>query len=160
MFGMKKKEDIPGDITGRIDQMDMPVSQAESRKAAAIAPPTPSSAPMPTPGTKLPALSGTESDEGMMLEQEKMMAPSAPPMPSAASSKLKGMKGPVFISLKKYKELRTDLDALKQTSAHLKSILVKLKDNRDSGFDLLERSTDTLLKLEEQSEAVNNLMKN
>lgn len=73
---------------------------------------------------------------------------------------LRGVKGPMFISLKKYKELRTNLDDLHVGSNELKNILKTLKDNRDHGFDLLEKATDNLLKLEKDADKINKLMRN
>ena len=92
------------------------------------------------------------------------MQPATPVMPAAEDAPqgrtLRNIKGPVFISLKKYKELRANLNELKDTSESIKETLKQLKGNRDSGFDLLEGVTDHLMKLEKEAEAINRLVKN
>ena len=93
------------------------------------------------------------SSEDSEAPQQEFDEPQAPVT-------LRTIKGPVFISLKKYKELRTELDTLKFGSNELKNILKSLKENRDSGFDLLDKATDQLLRLENEAEKVNKLMKN
>lgn len=64
------------------------------------------------------------------------------------------IKGPVFLSLSKYQEVKTMLSNLKVSSAELRCILSDLKKNRDGGTSLLEQSVERLSTIENSLEEI------
>ena len=64
------------------------------------------------------------------------------------------IKGPVFLSLSKYQEVKSMLSDLKRSSAELRDILAELKKNRDGGTSLLEQSVERLSTIENSLEEI------
>ena len=64
------------------------------------------------------------------------------------------IKGPVFLSLSKYHEVKSMLFDLKKSSAELRDILAGLKKNRDGGTQLLEQSVERLSTIENRLEEI------
>ncbi len=64
------------------------------------------------------------------------------------------IKGPVFLSLSKYHEVKSMLFDLKKSSAELRDILAGLKKNRDGGTSLLEQSVERLSTIENRLEEI------
>ena len=68
-------------------------------------------------------------------------------------------KGPVFVSVKRYKELMTALNDLKYNASHLRQIIADLKQNRDTGTGQLSETADALSSLEDNISKVNSSIK-
>ncbi len=64
------------------------------------------------------------------------------------------IKGPVFLSLSKYQEVKSMLSDLKVSSAELRCIISDLKKNRDGGTQLLEQSVERLSTIENSLEEI------
>lgn len=64
------------------------------------------------------------------------------------------VKGPVFVSLDKYHEVKQMLHDLKQASAELRYIISQLKQNRDGGTELLQQSVERLSTIEARVEDI------
>ena len=64
------------------------------------------------------------------------------------------IKGPVFLSLSKYQEVKSMLSDLKRSSAELRGIITDLKKNRDGGTSLLEQSVERLSTIEARLEDI------
>ncbi|MCK5234024.1 MAG: hypothetical protein KAJ91_04365 [Candidatus Aenigmarchaeota archaeon] len=64
------------------------------------------------------------------------------------------IKGPVFLSLGKYQEVKSMLSDLKQSSVELRNIIAELKKNRDGGTSLLEQSVERLSTIENRLEEI------
>lgn len=71
--------------------------------------------------------------------------------PAAFSSQV---KGPVFVSLDKYREVKQMLFDLKSASREFRQIIAELKQNRDGGTALLEQSVEKLTTIEERIENI------
>lgn len=69
-------------------------------------------------------------------------------------SDAQSVKGPVFVSLDKYHEVKEMLRDLKRASADLHRIIADLKQNRDGGTTLLEQSVDRLTAIEGRVEEI------
>ncbi len=59
-------------------------------------------------------------------------------------------RGPIFISLDRYNDIKDNLALLRRASSMLKDVLEDLKDNKGQGANLLEESTENLEEIEEK----------
>lgn len=72
-----------------------------------------------------------------------------------AKRRISEVKGPVFISLERYREVKGLLDSLKENSHELRQIMEEFKDNKKDGSNLLTKSVDKLEHIEEDIENIN-----
>ena len=80
---------------------------------------------------------------------------SIPPIQKVTPRSFTNAKGPVFVSVKRYKELMGALNDLKYNASHLRQIIADLKQNRDTGTGQLSETADALSSLEDNIEKVN-----
>ncbi|NOR85044.1 hypothetical protein GQ473_02915 [archaeon] len=80
---------------------------------------------------------------------------SIPPIQKVTPRSFTNAKGPVFVSVKRYKELMSALNDLKYNASHLRQIIADLKQNRDTGTGQLSETADALSSLEDNIEKVN-----
>ena len=80
---------------------------------------------------------------------------SVKPIPTMTPRSFTNAKGPVFVSVKRYKELMGALNDLKYNASHLRQIIADLKQNRDTGTGQLSETADALSSLEDNIEKVN-----
>ena len=67
--------------------------------------------------------------------------------------------GPLFISLKKFNEIKSQITLLKQQSAELRQVVAQLKTSRDSGRELLKKAVYQVEVVEKSIEDINSIIK-
>ncbi|MBW6461673.1 MAG: hypothetical protein K0B07_01340 [DPANN group archaeon] len=67
--------------------------------------------------------------------------------------------GPLFVSLKKFNEIKSQIVILKQESSELRQLINQLKASRDSGKVLLTQAVDKMASLETSVENINTIIK-
>ncbi|MEA3343619.1 MAG: hypothetical protein U9Q92_05620 [archaeon] len=86
---------------------------------------------------------------------EAGMGAAPTPLQKEVKRRISHVKGPVFISLERYREVKGLLDSLKDNSRNLREIMGDFKDNKKEGNDLLTKSVDQLEHIEEDIENIN-----
>ncbi len=69
------------------------------------------------------------------------------------------VKGPMFISLEKYKEIENDLLNMDYDVKGLRELLASLKNNRETGVGVLRETTGKLENLEQRVAKIHSLIK-
>lgn len=128
---------IPEQKTGPSEVLP-PVSGPPAGKYATPPPSGPGAQPEPDLGT---------------IEAGMGAAPT--PLQKEVKRRISNVKGPVFISLERYREVKGLLDSLKDNSRNLREIMGDFKDNKKEGNDLLTKSVDQLEHIEEDIENIN-----
>lgn len=77
------------------------------------------------------------------------------PLQKELKRRISQVKGPVFISLERYREVKNILNSLKDNSRNLREIMDDLKNNKKEGAELLTNSVDKLEHIEEDVENIN-----
>ncbi len=167
-----KKEEIPQEQMPETPTPNMPKASMpqESQplpqsQAQPVAPPAANSKPVsmsqtpdPVGDLELPQLPEINTVETKPAE-EKQEPPKNIPIsqmpPIGVSGPFTRAKGPVFISVKRYKEVMYSLNSLKTNANQLRQIIENLKQNRNLGTDLLSTTADNLADLEQDIEKVN-----
>jgi len=85
--------------------------------------------------------------------------PTPEPTPKDVLRRLSQVKGPVFISLERYKEVKSILNSMKDNSRELREITESFKSNKKEGADLLTKSVEKLESIEEDIENINATMR-
>ena len=67
--------------------------------------------------------------------------------------------GPLFISLKKFNEIKAQIASLKRESNELRQIVEQLKSSRDTGTTLLKNAVDKMEVIEKNVEDINSIIK-
>ena len=67
--------------------------------------------------------------------------------------------GPLFISLKKFNEIKAQIASLKHESGELRKIVEQLKTSRDSGTTLLRNAVNKMDTIEKNVEDINSIIK-
>ncbi|MEA2004406.1 MAG: hypothetical protein U9O53_05655, partial [archaeon] len=67
--------------------------------------------------------------------------------------------GPLFISLKKFNEIKAQIASLKRESNELRQVVEQLKSNRDTGTTLLKNAVDKMETIEKNVEDINSIIK-
>ncbi len=128
---------IPEQKTGSLEPLP-PLSGPATGKYDAPPPSGPGAQPEPDLGT---------------IEAGMGAAPT--PLQKEVKRRISNVKGPVFISLERYREVKGLLDSLKDNSRNLREIMGDFKDNKKEGNDLLTKSVDQLEHIEEDIENIN-----
>lgn len=90
-------------------------------------------------------------------DEEAKMAPISPPSKPILTKK--GMKGPVFVSFRKYQDVKGNLEGLKDNAIELKMIIDDLKINKGTGSELLKELTENLEKIENRINKINSTLR-
>lgn len=77
------------------------------------------------------------------------------PVQLELNRRISQVRGPVFISLERYREVKDLLFTLKVRSHDLRAAVAELKDNKKEGKDLLSKSVECLEDIEESIENIN-----
>ncbi|MCK4808448.1 MAG: hypothetical protein KAS90_02385 [Candidatus Aenigmarchaeota archaeon] len=67
--------------------------------------------------------------------------------------------GPLFISLKKFNEIKAQIASLKHESGELRKIVEQLKSSRDTGTTLLRDAVNKMDTIEKNVEDINSIIK-
>ncbi len=67
--------------------------------------------------------------------------------------------GPLFISLKKFNEIKAQIVSLKREANELRQIVEQLKSSRDTGTTLLKNAVDKMEIIEKNVEDINSIIK-
>ena len=67
--------------------------------------------------------------------------------------------GPLFISLKKFNEIKAQIASLKHESNDLRKIVEQLKSSRDTGTTLLKSAVNKMDAIEKNVEDINSIIK-
>ncbi|MFH1127094.1 MAG: hypothetical protein ABIG84_00705 [archaeon] len=87
-------------------------------------------------------------------------APAAPtPLQKEVRRRISQVKGPVFISLERYREVKDLLSALKGNSRDLRAMVEEFKGNKKEGTELLSKSVGKLENIEEAIENINSTLR-
>ncbi len=147
--------------------LPQPQAQPVAPPAANTEPASISQTPDPVGNLELPplpeALEHPSASETNVSEAKPAEKKEEPPKnihisqmpPSGVPGPFTRAKGPVFISVKRYKEVMYSLNSLKTNANQLRQIIENLKHNRDTGTDLLSTTADNLADLEQDIEKVN-----
>jgi len=81
--------------------------------------------------------------------------PTLQPTQKETLKKLSQVKGPVFISLDRYKEVKSILNSMRDNSRELREVTESFKENKKDGVDLLAKSVNKLENIEEEIENIN-----
>ena len=143
--------------------MQTPAPQESQPQAKPFVPPAANNnpvsiSPIPDPvgNLELPPLPETDISEAKHVKEESLKnIPVSQMPPRGVPGPFTRAKGPVFISVKRYKEVMYSLNSLKTNANQLRQIIENLKHNRDTGTDLLSTTADNLSSLEQDIEKVN-----
>lgn len=67
--------------------------------------------------------------------------------------------GPLFVSINKFNEIKSQIVTLKQESSELRNIVEQLKSSRDSGRTLLKQAVEKMDTVEKSVENINSIIK-
>lgn len=99
-------------------------------------------------------MDNTVADNNIEPKKEKL--PQLEPLPKKA---VNPHVGPLFVSLKKFNEIKSQIVTLKQESSELRHIIGQLKTSRDSGKDLLKQAVNKMDTVEKSVEDINAIIK-
>ena len=151
-----KLPEAPAPMQTPTPQESQPQDQPFAPPAANSKSESMSQTPDPVGDLELPPLPETNVSEAKPAEEEPPKNISISQMPpSGVPGPFTRAKGPVFISVKRYKEVMYSLNSLKTNANQLRQIIENLKHTRDSGTDLLSTTADNLADLEQDIEKVN-----
>lgn len=86
-------------------------------------------------------------------------SPSPTPLQKEVRKRISQVKGPVFISLERYREVKDLLSTLKGNSRDLRAIVDEFKGNKKEGTELLSKSVGALENIEEAIENINSTLR-
>lgn len=66
---------------------------------------------------------------------------------------------PMFISLDKFRQIKSELAALKAESAQMRSLIKELKTSKSGGLALLKQSADKLEQIERRVNTVSSILR-
>ncbi len=102
------------------------------------------------------------SAQNIPEKQETIEVPITPvhdPLQKEVKHRMSQVKGPVFISLERYREVKEILYSLKGNSRSLRAIMDEFKGNKKEGAELLTQSVDKLEHIEEDIENINSTLR-
>ena len=82
-----------------------------------------------------------------------------PDMPSEKTPKRIPIKGPVFVSLERYDEVKGNLSSLNSLASDLRMTIENLKVNKTTGAELLNNVTENLDQMEKKLDRINSILK-
>ncbi|NOQ38571.1 hypothetical protein GQ472_06825 [archaeon] len=101
-------------------------------------------------------LGGLENNDNQTtVTQEDNFQP-AEPLPKKI---VNPQVGPLFISLKKFNEIKAQIASLKHESGELRKIVEQLKSSRDTGTTLLRDAVNKMDTIEKNVEDINSIIK-
>jgi len=101
-------------------------------------------------------LEGLKSDEAKAPETQIQNSQPISPLPKKI---VNPQVGPLFISLKKFNEIKAQIASLKHESGELRKIVEQLKSSRDTGTTLLRDAVSKMDTIEKNVEDINSIIK-
>ncbi|RLG14219.1 MAG: hypothetical protein DRN71_03455 [Candidatus Nanohalarchaeota archaeon] len=156
---------MPNDLRPKLAQAfpntaSAPPKQAFSSSPVAHPPipPQPTSSPsanhvITPPAESLHAQGIPSQPETVTIEMPK--EPIHDPLQKEIKRRISQVKGPVFISLERYRDVKELLYSLKENSRDLRGIMDEFKGNKKESTELLTQSVDKLEHIEEDIENIN-----
>ncbi len=155
---------LPDDLKAEPTQAYPNTAQASPKQA--FSPPSVAPQPISSPSTIRGMAPPAEPlhAQGILRqpETETIEVPKVPvhdPLQKELKQKISQLRGPVFISLERYREVKDLLYSLKGNSRDLRAIMDEFKGNKKEGTELLTQSVGKLEHIEEDIENINTTLR-
>lgn len=89
----------------------------------------------------------------------KPVKESTPQLKTLPKKSVNPKVGPLFVSINKFNEIKSQIVTLKQESSELRNIVEQLKSSRDSGHTLLKQAVEKMDTVEKSVENINSIIK-
>lgn len=110
----------------------------------------------------MPAPPSPNSDEGVLRRMEKGVERDLTDMrmlPDEGRIRKVGVaKGPMFVSLQRYNEIKESIYQMQYETKNLKKILVNMQGNKSEGTRILKQITDSLENLKRNIDTVSDIV--